>query len=574
MIYYIDYDKCYGGKKESLGKTNKISLINISKEDLTSAEQAPLTSNKNIPSKKYLGTSYTLELGFRPFHDVLVNVIDFYTSKTNIILSYNDYPELQFAEILDLKGIKYSGKYSKKHISSTLGTQLTISPGAQPPFFSDSDFETFEDIYIDSTTGEGISYEEAKNKIDRQKNFTPAYGILNLANDYPKYKFTKYSDYLSVEVEFVSKMLCCYPTSWLIVPTSYDKEFFDFDFASFSISYTAPNIEDEVETLVIGEEGSSNPYTTESFLFVNGNTYDGIDYTKYHAGSLIEEFYDGKNILEIKIPVANFELDNSGKIILEEGDECYVVRKAAEGYQHLFYNKNKQPQLFKVMFQKFNDNGMALQEIKLEPMQIVEDSGIYINDMNVITGINADFVSSTKIVNIPYKIKAYTINEIGDGFAEWNGTIEKIVLPFTIKKIGNSAFAYTYGIRAEIKLPEGLNIIGDNAFYASDISGDLIIPEGVVEIGYNAFGKCESLDGTLSIPSSYNFPKSGSSFNGCKNLSKIVIYSNKIETSSTIDEFEDTGDCPIYVLDSMVELFKERMPSNANRIKSLSEMYE
>ena len=113
------------------------------------------------------------------------------------------------------------------------------------------------------------------------------------------------------------------------------------------------------------------------------------------------------------------------------------------------------------------------------------------------------------------------------------------------------------------------------AFYGSTISGDLIIPEGVTKIGHYSFAECNKLDGVLSIPSTYKFPSSDGDyqFYNTSNLKRIIIYSDQIQTDQKISAFDNTGSCDIYVLDNLVETFKQKMPNvTSSRIKSISTM--
>lgn len=66
----------------------------------------------------------------------------------------------------------------------------------------------------------------------------------------------------------------------------------------------------------------------------------------------------------------------------------------------------------------------------------------------------------------------------------FSSSIQKIIMPDSIKKIGDFAFAYSH------------------------LTGSLIIPDGVEEIGYYAFMRC-NLTGTLSLPSTLKVIKGG-----------------------------------------------------------------
>ena len=76
----------------------------------------------------------------------------------------------------------------------------------------------------------------------------------------------------------------------------------------------------------------------------------------------------------------------------------------------------------------------------------------------------------------------------------------EIVLPKTVKKIGDRAFDYCYRVTS-LEIPEGVTEIGGFAFVGCSGITSLIIPEGVTKIGVSIFNDCESLE-ALYIPGS------------------------------------------------------------------------
>ena len=82
---------------------------------------------------------------------------------------------------------------------------------------------------------------------------------------------------------------------------------------------------------------------------------------------------------------------------------------------------------------------------------------------------------------------------------------------------------YEYrNIITKLVLEEGMENIGNYAFYDCDMAGDLVIPESVTRIGESAFAICSSLDGTLTIGS--NVTSIGkNAFYSCRRLSGDVV---------------------------------------------------
>ena len=107
------------------------------------------------------------------------------------------------------------------------------------------------------------------------------------------------------------------------------------------------------------------------------------------------------------------------------------------------------------------------------------------------------------------------------GFSETN--IRSIIMPNKLKKIETEAFYYCPQL-SNIEFNEGLEFIGNYAFWGCDGIINLILPNSVLNIGEGAFMKCHNLkDAVLSD----NLQEIGFSlFFGCENLEKVIIGKN------------------------------------------------
>lgn len=110
-------------------------------------------------------------------------------------------------------------------------------------------------------------------------------------------------------------------------------------------------------------------------------------------------------------------------------------------------------------------------------------------------------------IEIPEKIFGLPITEIGDNafYNEVHTTtnnVKKIVLPGSIKVIGNGAFADNEAL-TDINIPKSVRTIGNNAFEVCKSLEKITLPEGLVSIGEQAFTWCQSLT-TVTIPESVN----------------------------------------------------------------------
>lgn len=116
-------------------------------------------------------------------------------------------------------------------------------------------------------------------------------------------------------------------------------------------------------------------------------------------------------------------------------------------------------------------------------------------------------------------------------------------------QIPNSAFYFIQTVGGSnslnrIVLPDTLKSIGSNAFYGCKyLSGSLIIPEGVTEIKRGAFNGCIGLNGILSLPSTLKKLGNrgeddmgdegtdyyGGVFQNCRNLTGNLIFPDNLE---------------------------------------------
>ena len=108
------------------------------------------------------------------------------------------------------------------------------------------------------------------------------------------------------------------------------------------------------------------------------------------------------------------------------------------------------------------------------------------------------------------------ITKIPDqAFFKNNSLTGDLVIPNSVKEIGNYAFGYCTGFNGTLTLSNKLETIGSNAFSnCSSLTGDLVIPNSVTEIGERAFYNCTGFNGTLTLSSKLG--KIGQyAFNGC-----------------------------------------------------------
>ena len=93
-----------------------------------------------------------------------------------------------------------------------------------------------------------------------------------------------------------------------------------------------------------------------------------------------------------------------------------------------------------------------------------------------------------------------TLKTIGPkAFVSCRGLAPELVIPGTVKEIGDSAFQFSYGVET-ITIGKGVKRLGASAFQRLDKVQSVVVPEGVVTIGHNCFAACDRME-HITLPS-------------------------------------------------------------------------
>lgn len=132
--------------------------------------------------------------------------------------------------------------------------------------------------------------------------------------------------------------------------------------------------------------------------------------------------------------------------------------------------------------------------------------------------------------------------------------------PVTI--IGESAFAYCFGLTGTLTIPNTIIVIENNAFNAcSGFDGDLIIPDPVGSIGRGAFYRCWRFNGSLIM--GYSLTEIGDyAFSGCMHLTGVVTIGNSV-TSIGINPFVECYSIEGIVVEDGNNVYDSRNNCNA-----------
>lgn len=122
------------------------------------------------------------------------------------------------------------------------------------------------------------------------------------------------------------------------------------------------------------------------------------------------------------------------------------------------------------------------------------------------------------------------VTEIGDCFF-YNMPASDFSFPSTLVRLGKESMSSVNSLK-NITLPEGLEIIGDNAFYYSAMLERVNIPSTVKSIGKSAFENCSALS-SLTFDDMYMNVSIGSkAFFSCRNLMNVTLPKRAVMSSS------------------------------------------
>ena len=145
-----------------------------------------------------------------------------------------------------------------------------------------------------------------------------------------------------------------------------------------------------------------------------------------------------------------------------------------------------------------------------------------VKDVSIMSYTGVKGTAGTSNINYPANtIPAFSFCDS----TTWIGKeiLSSIVLPLSIKSIGESAFNSCYGLKGALSIPNSVTLIDDYAFaYCDGFTGLLTIPNSVTEIGIDAFFYCTGFTGTLNIPSSVT-SIGIEAFGYCTGLTELII---------------------------------------------------
>lgn len=108
----------------------------------------------------------------------------------------------------------------------------------------------------------------------------------------------------------------------------------------------------------------------------------------------------------------------------------------------------------------------------------------------------------------------------GGHYFKSEGTLKSVVLPTTLKKILNGAFAGCKALK-QITIPNGVEVIDEESFTNCEALTRIELPNSVLQVGKQAFSGCTALK-NVKLSTSMTEMNDGL-FYGCKSLKSITI---------------------------------------------------
>ena len=183
-------------------------------------------------------------------------------------------------------------------------------------------------------------------------------------------------------------------------------------------------------------------------------------------------------------------------------------------------------------------------------------------------------IDGVKVTTIGYMKQIETDTYGGIAFAD--PYVEKIVLPNTIVKIGQDAFAGCSNLKS-INIPDSVTSIGAHAFYNCNSLKSIEIPDSVTtDIEEKTFLGCSSLE-NIRLPNTIR-EFGYYAFSGCKSLKKINIPTNlyslrdcSLDTCESLEEITVNGEGNYYTSEDGVLFNKDKtglvlFPQGSNKI--------
>lgn len=289
----------------------------------------------------------------------------------------------------------------------------------------------------------------------RFDNDTPEVVAAALGNDAKQQGYFK-DDGAYAVLKASDGTLCAYPTWYIIEPSGSSASYV----AVSEVEYTYIN---KMEKEVNGDNAKS--YDRNCILYIEFP--EGMTHMRNNGVFGRSSYYE-KSVVEILIP----------STVTEVQDMAFSQNKSLKGVK--FAENNS---ITRIGDDAFLDC-LSLEYFEFDKL----DSLTFIDGFN-----NCSLLTGT------LDLSNSALTEIGNN--AFNGCkFSKVILPDTIKKLGNGVFKNN-GL-TEFKFPADLEYIGDDTFVGNPnmVLESGILPSGLTHVGINFLGNCKMLPETIVFP--------------------------------------------------------------------------
>ena len=191
----------------------------------------------------------------------------------------------------------------------------------------------------------------------------------------------------------------------------------------------------------------------------------------------------------------------------------------------------------------------------------------YINSVDFDQASEVETISNgfQNCVNLTSITLPNSVTSIGDSVFQNCSNLTNITLTNNIRYIGNSAFQDCIKLPT-INIPSNIGNVENNVFQNCSSLTSIILPNTVTNIGNNAFKDCINLL-TINIPSNIN-NIGNSTFQNCAKLTSITI--PNIVTNIGISSFQDCIKLPRIIIPSNVTNIGNSAFQNCALLKTIN----
>ena len=318
-----------------------------------------------------------------------------------------------------------------------------------------------------------------------------------------------------------------------------------------------------------------------AYTYSEGSAFTYVAGKQHNFTVTVDKKADGGYDVTVQTTISGWTNDNSSHEFVAK--EYVVVNVETPGtLGETLTAAGKNPDAIKFIkvlgtvnaddFYFMRDNMPVLQGVNMQETKVVEEKipdGAFVNKKTLTSFIFPDCEHNNTIVSVGSSAFAHSgvsgsliipegITIIGNS-AFYETEITSLFLPTTLKSIESSAFSLCQVLGGQLNLPHGLVSIGLNAFWGCVFSGTLSLPEDLELLGGGAFRQCLFFTGNLRIPSKLTKIE-GNTFEYCKGFNSLFLP----------DGITSIGENAFYGCQFKGEL---NLPSSLTRIESYAFAY-